>query len=496
MRSGKGELALVAPRGRRSHELAFLPAALEIVETPASPVGRAVAATIIAFFCLALAWACLGFIDIVASAPGKIIPSGRTKVIQPFEIGIVHAIDVQEGQTVEAGDVLIELDPTTSAAEQEHLASDLMASKLDVARLRAALTETGDAIAAFVPPSGAPASQVAVQRQLLESQIAEQNGKLAALDGQRAQKLAERTTVAATVDKLAALDGQRAQKLAERTTVAATVDKLEATIPVLKQRLDVRKYLSDKAYGSKITYLEALQDALEHEHDLAVQKSHFQEAEAALVALSGTREQTVSEYRHKLSVDLAAAEQKAAGLTQDFIKAHERTQRQVLTAPVDGTVQQFQVSTIGGVVTPAQQLMVIVPSDSRLVIEAMVQNKDIGFIAEGQEAEIKIDTFTFTKYGLLRGTVLTVSRDAIQRDKGDGTPQTKQGQPSAGQGAPELVYTARVSLDRTQMPVEGRMVNLESGMAVTVEIKTGRRRIIDYILSPLQRYSHESLRER
>jgi hemolysin D len=472
MKSGKGELALVAPRGRRSHELAFLPAALEIVETPASPVGRAVAATIIAFFCLALVWACIGKIDIVATAPGKIIPSGRIKIIQPFEIGVVHAIDVQEGQTVKAGDVLIELDPTTSEAEREHLASDLMASRLDVARLRAALTENGDPAAAFAPPAAAPPTQVAVQRELLASGIAEQNGKLAALDG------------------------QKAQKLAERATVAATIDKLQATIPVLKQRLEVRKYLADKEYGSKLTYLEALQASLEHEHDLVVEKSHYQEAEAALVALNGTREQTVSEYRRKLAVDLAAADQKVAGLTQDLIKARERTQRQVLTAPVDGTVQQVQVSTIGGVVTPAQQLMVIVPSDSRLVIEAMVQNRDIGFIAAGQEAEIKIDTFTFTKYGLLRGTVLTVSRDAIQRDKGEGSQPGGPGPQPGGQVSPDLVYTARVSLDRTQMPVEGRMVDLEPGMAVTVEIKTGRRRIIDYILSPLQRYSHESLHER
>jgi hemolysin D len=472
MKSGSGALALVAPRGRQSHELAFLPAALEIVETPASPLGRAVAGTIIAFFCLALAWAFWGTVDIVASAPGKIIPSGRTKMIQPFEIGIVRAIHVQEGQSVTAGDVLIELDPTTSEAEREHFASDLLASQIEIARLQAALARPGDAAAAFAPPENAPAEQVAVQRQLLESQIAEQNGKLAALDG------------------------QRAQKLAERATVGATIEKLQATIPVLKQRLEVRRYLSDREYGSKITYLEALQDSLEHEHDLVVQKSHYQEAEAALVALSGTREQTVSEYRHKLAVDLAGAAQKAAGLTQDLVKARERTQRQILLAPVDGTVQQVQVATIGGVVTPAQQLMVIVPSDSRLVIEAMVQNKDIGFIAAGEEAEIKIDTFTFTKYGLLRGTVLTVSRDAIARDKGDGSQQGGQGQQPGGQAAPDLVYTARVSLDRTQMPVEGRLVNLEPGMAVTVEIKTGNRRIIDYILSPLQRYSHESLRER
>jgi hemolysin D len=472
MKSGKGTIALVAPRGRRAHELAFLPAALEIVETPASPLGRAVAATIIAFFCLAVAWACWGTVDIVASAPGKIIPSGRSKVIQPFEIGTVRAIHVQEGQSVKAGDVLIELDPTVSEAEREHLASDLLAARLDIARLRAALSDTADPLAAFVPPAGASPAQVAVQRQLLESQIAEQSGKLAALDG------------------------QQAQKLAERATVGAAIEKLQATIPVLKKRLEVRKYLSDREYGSKITYLEVLQDALEHEHDLTVQKSHYQEAEAALVALKGTREQTVSEYRHKLSVDLANAGQKAAGLTQDLIKARERTQRQILTAPVDGTVQQLQVATIGGVVTPAQQLMVIVPSDSRLVIEATVQNKDIGFIEPGQEAEIKIDTFTFTKYGLLRGKVLTVSRDAIQRDKTDGSQQSLQGQQPGGQASPDLVYTARVSLDRTQMPVEGRLVDLEPGMAVTVEIKTGSRRIIDYILSPLQRFSHESLRER
>src|SRR6266705_911636 len=163
---------------RRDHELAFLPAALEIVETPPSPGGRAIGATIIAGFVLALAWACLGTVDIVATAPGKIIPSGRTKTIQPFEIGVVRAIHVHDGDTVKAGQVLIELDPTINAAEREHMQSDLIAAQLDVARLRAALADGPDPLAEFHPPDGASPSLVASQRQYLLTQTSEIRAKL------------------------------------------------------------------------------------------------------------------------------------------------------------------------------------------------------------------------------------------------------------------------------------------------------------------------------
>src|SRR5947207_15865509 len=156
-------------RRRRDHELAFLPAALEIVETPPSPVGRAIGATIIAVFVLALAWACVGTVDIVATAPGKIIPSGRSKIIQPFEIGVVRAIRVHDGDIVKAGQVLIELDPTINAAEREHLQNDLVAAELDIARLRAALADSPDPLTAFEPPAGANPALVATQRQYLIS---------------------------------------------------------------------------------------------------------------------------------------------------------------------------------------------------------------------------------------------------------------------------------------------------------------------------------------
>ncbi|HEY2528811.1 MAG TPA: HlyD family type I secretion periplasmic adaptor subunit [Xanthobacteraceae bacterium] len=464
-----------ANKGLDKHELAFLPAALEIVETPPSPVGRAIAFNIIALFCLALAWAVFGRVDIVASATGKIIPTGYTKVIQAFETGVVRAIHVHDGQAVRKGEVLIELDPTINQAETSHLESDLIAAKLDVARLRAALSD-GDVLASFKPPEGAPASLVAVQRKFLADQAAEQQAKLAVLDH------------------------QRAQREAERATIAATVNKLEASLPVLQQRLDIRKTLYDHTTGSKANYLELLQPFVEEQHELLVQKSKINEADSALAAIIEERAHTDAEYGRERLSELVEAERKARGLSDDVVKAQHRTQLQELVAPVDGIVQQLSVHSIGGVVTPAQTLLVVVPADSHLEIEATVLNRDIGFVRVGQEAQIKIDTFNFGRYGLLHGKVLNVSADAIMRDKSqdkagkDGS-QDAQNATSEPKGQ-ELVYAARVSLDHEQMQVDDQLVNLSPGMAVTVEIKTGTRRIISYLLSPLARYAQDSLRER
>jgi membrane fusion protein, hemolysin D len=459
----------------RRDELAFLPAALEIVETPPSPVGRAISVTIIAVFCIAFIWLSVGRVDIIATSTGKIIPTGRTKVIQPFETAVVRAIHVRDGQHVKAGDVLVELDPTISAAELGHLEGDLLATEIEIGRLRAALADRDDPIQKFVSPAGATPGQIATAHRFLTTQLAEQNAKIAAIEW------------------------QSAQKKAERTTAEATIEKIEALIPLLQQRVDVRKYLVEKEFGSKLQYLSDMQELVTQQKELVVQKSRYTEVDAALAGLDETRLRTEAEYNRILLDDLAKAEQKAAGLRQDVIKAEERTSLLRLTAQEDGVVQQLAVHSVGGVVTPAQTLMMLVPSTSRLEIEAMVPNRDIGFVRPGQRAAIKLDTFSFTRYGLRHGEVLSVSQDAITRDKpadknGDkgASTETSSSEPK-GQ---ELVYSARISLDRTQMQVDDKLVNLAPGMAVTVEIKTGSRRIIDYLLSPLLRYSEESLRER
>ncbi len=458
-------------KARSADELAFLPAALEIVETPPSPIGRAIGGVLIALFCASLAWSAWGTIDIVASAPGKVVSGGRSKVVQPFETGVVRAIRVQDGQSVKAGDVLIELDPTVNAAERDHLSNDLIAERLNIARLRAALTGSDD----FVAPADADPALVSTQRQLLANQVSEQRAKAASLAR------------------------QQAQKEAEHETIAATIHKLEALIPVIQLRVDIRKTLMEKEIGSKLTYYEIQQVLVDQQEELNVQKSHLHEAEAAVAAIRETRTQAIAEYSKGLSDDLAKSEQKANGLAQDLIKAQQKMRLQQLTSPVDGVVQQLAVHTVGGVVTPAQSLMVIVPDDSALEIEAMVSNRDIGFVAPGQSAEIKVDTFNFTRYGLLHGEVLGVSQDAIIRDR----PPERSSERALGTqndssepNGQELNYSARVSLDRSQMQVEDRMVSLAPGMAVTVEIKTGQRTVLDYLLSPLRRYRQEILRER
>jgi hemolysin D len=476
MKSAKNVVEFPKQRDRRQKdELAFLPAALEIVETPPSPIGRAIGVSIIALFAAAIAWACIGTVDIVAVAPGKIIPSGRIKVIQPFETGVVRAIEVRDGQRVNAGDVLLELDPTINSAELEHLRSDRLAAQLEAARLRAVLDGGNDPLAHFKPPEGAPADLVSVQRRFLVSQAAEQAAKIAGIDR------------------------QIAQKQAERATTQASIDKLKATIPPLEERVGIRKQLFNEKLGSKLLYLSELQDLVSARQDVLVQQSRYGEAAAAIAALVESRNRAVAEYQRAVSDDLVKAEQKAAGLAQDIIKAEERTRLQKLTAPVDGVVQQLAMHTIGGVVTPAQTLMIIVPLESHLEVEAMISNRDIGFIEAGQKAAIKIDTFNFTRYGLLHGKVLNVSQDAITRDK----PQDRGSEKVLGAETTssepkgqELIYLARVSLDRTQMQIDSKKVNLVPGMAVTVEIKTGERTIISYLLSPLMRYRQESLRER
>lgn len=171
-------------------------------------------------------------------------------------------------------------------------------------------------------------------------------------------------------------------------------------------------------------------------------------------------------------------EVRSAGLAQELAKAEKRSGLQRITAPVDGVVQQLAVHTVGGVVTPAQSLMVVVPQDATLEVEAKVQNKDIGFVHEGQEAVVKIDAFPFTKYGVINARVLSVSNDVIEDEKMG------------------WVFGARLAMSSSTLPVNGRDVKLSPGMSVMIEVKTGERRLIEYFLSPVLRGANESVRER
>ncbi len=454
-------------------EIEFYPAALEILETPPSPLGRAISAVIISFFLLALAWACIGTVDIIATAQGKIIPTGRTKIIQPLESGVVRSIHVHDGQEVKAGDILIEIDSTINESERDRLHSEYMTAALDTARLKAALSMDNDVESKFTPPEDASESQIATQKSLLTHQLEEIHAKLTGIDRQIAQN-----------------EGNLA-------AVSATINKLTESIPMLEERTKMHKTLSDKGYGSKLDTLTAQQDLVEHVQELNVQKGRLAEATGALESLKEQRKQAQAEYQHNNLDKLADSEQRAASLKEQWLQASQKFRLQTLKSPVDGTVQQLAVHTEGGVVTSAEALMAIVPADSHIEIEAMVSNRDIGFVHEGQEVEVKVDTFNFTRYGLLHGHVISVSQDAIARSKPDDKSSRSVGaeNDSSELQGQELVYAARISLEETSMDIDGRMVGLTPGMAVTAEIKTGSRHIISFLLSPLHRHMQQSMRE-
>ena len=231
-------------------------------------------------------------------------------------------------------------------------------------------------------------------------------------------------------------------------------------------------------FVSRHGYLEREQERIEQEADLANQRSRLREIEATLREVQGQRQALMAETRRATLDSTTEAQQRLDALGQEWKKADSRGRLMRLTSPVDGTVQQLVVHTEGGVVTEAQPLMVIVPSDNPLEVEAFFENKDIGFVKTGQEAEVKIETFQYTKYGTLDAEVSSVSHDAINDEKRG------------------LIYSSRVRMAKTTLMVDGTEVSLSPGMAVTVEVKTGQRRVIEYFLAPLLQHTSESLRER
>lgn len=437
----------IVPQGRAAE---FLPAVLEIQDAPPSPIGRAIAGTIMLVFAAGILWSSIGTIDIVAVAPGKTIPSGYSKVVQPLDSGVITAIHVRDGVEVKKGDSLIELDPTQSSADREKASNEYHSAQLDAARLRAVLSSGNR----FEVPPGSDPKLAAVQQQMLRDQVAEYQARVEA-----AQHTVDQRTAAVQVTK-------------------ENVRRLEATVPIEEQRAQAyRKLLEDK-YVSEMDYLQFEQQRIDKKQELAGQRYQLKQNQSALAEAGKNYQVLISEFKKTRQQELSDAETKANSLMQEFVKASQKTGLQRLASPIDGVVQQLAVHTVGGVVTPAQQLLVVVPKEHQLEVEAWVENKDIGFVRKGQPVEIKVESFPFTVYGIIQGKVVSVSDDAV--------PQEKVG----------LIYAARVSMDRSTMQVEGRDVRLSPGMGVTAEIKTGQRRLIEFFLSPLLKSVQETARER
>ena len=437
---------------RTRDELEFLPAALEVLETPPRPLARAVALLIAAFFGASFVWSIFGRIDTVAVAQGQVIPTERVKLIQPLENAIVRAIYVHDGARVKAGDLLIELDPTEAEANVEALRTDLLKAQLDASVTAALLKDSPET--SFKVPAGASGTLVEASRSQMLGKFEKLKAALAAIE--------------ADIDEL------RGQLVSFETQLK----KAENIQPLIAERLDDLQILNDKQLARKPDVLAARQQQIENRSEILTATSGIKQALARIEARLSKRDEIKATARADVLQRRGEALRRVASLEQQVRKEERRLTDRQLRAPLDGTIFGLAVFTVGGVVTTKDVLLRLVPEGSRLEVEAVILNRDIGFIEKGQLVEIKLETFPFTRFGLIEGEVKEVWRDAIQDEK-------------LG-----LVYKAIISLKQDKILVGSKWVELAPGMSVQAEIKTGDRRVISYFLSPLLRYRDESLRER
>lgn len=443
------------PPPRTPDELAFLPAHLELTDTPVSPSIRWTMRLIIALFCVALLWSIFGKLDIVAVAPGKTVAGSRTKTLQPAETAVVRRILVQDGQTVKQGQLLIELDATAAGADYAKAGDALLAARLSERRLSAlANALTSGQTPRFGESAELPANRVQAEQQLAASQFATYQ--------------AQRENLRAAI----------AQRGAELQTVQTMIDPLAESARIAASRARDYAGLLEGKYVGRHDYLLREQERIAAERDLAAQRSRLHETRAALHAAQEELRVLESDMQRQTLDQLRQAREQIGQFAPEVAKTGQRDKLMQLRAPVNGTVQQLAVHTVGGVVTPAQPLLAIVPSNEALEVEATVLNKDIGFVRPGQRATVKVESFPYTRYGYLEGEVMSVSHDAAQDEK-------------LG-----LVFPARVRLRRDRLNIDGVNVALTPGMSLSVEIKTGKRRVIDYLLSPLRTHVQEAGRER
>ncbi|ASL46264.1 Leukotoxin export protein LtxD [Burkholderia sp. AD24] len=439
---------------RLIHELAFLPAQLELVETPVHPAPRWAMRILILVSLLTLLVGILGRLDIVVTATGKFVPNDRVKVIQPAITGVVREILVRDGQQVKAGQLLLKLDATQATADARKTSSSRLDAELAVARANALLDaqrDGRDPVLGSVE-NATPDRMLAAQR-LAEGAYREYRDSM-----DRAQ--------AELLKQEAALDGMRQE-----------IAKLRATAPLAREQANDYRALAADKYVSTTDYLDRETAAINQEHGLSVQRSHARELAAGLAGQRVQIGAIASKFKHDQLDELEKATQQVAQSRAESAKAQTREALFSLATPVSGTVQQLATHTLGGVVTTAQSLMEIIPDDT-LEVEAQLENRDVGFVEVGQAVAVKIEAFPYARYGLIDGRVASVSNNAVQSRKTG------------------LTFPVRIRLTSNRLRIESRWITLTPGMAVTADIKTGRRSVAGYFLGPLIESAQESMRER
>ncbi len=423
----------------------FKPLLVEIEDRPINPLGRALLWTIIIFMVLGSIWLYMGKIDIVVSARGKIIPFGDVKILQPIETGVISKILIREGEFVSKGQTLVEIDPSVTETNLESKQKNLEHLEVETARLIALIE--GKEFMSY--PSCKDSTILATQQLIFQ-----------------ATKL-----------------GFKQQHLLIKKQILQIKEQFKST-KIDKNRLEQHRNnakIREKNLLEVIDIIERSEydnihkEVIEHEEQIRMKDHEIVQLTEKLNELDEQNLLITQEYQNKLLEELILKRKEAALLKVEIESIKFRKAKQKITSPVDGYVSRLMIHTIGGVVTPAEKLISIVPKNAPLIIKATVLNQDIGFIKEGMDAAIKIDTFNFQKYGLIPATVTHISDDAIDDEK---------------LGA---IYEIYLEPKKTSLMVKGEEVTLTSGMSVSAELKVGKRRVIEFFIYPLIKYLDEGM---
>lgn len=434
-------------------ETQFLPAALEVIETPPPPMGRAIVWLVICASVGAVAWSFLSHIETVAVAEGRLVPAGRLRSVDAAETGVVREIAVREGEHVLKGRTLISLDPTTADADAGAARTELSAASLARARAQALLGYSSGAGGRFVAPKDANPDASEAERKFVEARIRE-------LEARRGGVRERRAAALATV------------RLAD-----ANIAKLEQTIPLAGQQLRAYESLAEKGYASQLRLIQEKERAVSLREELRGERARREEALAQVAALDRELAQVSQAFAGEAAQELSEAEAIVATRGEAVRKAGQRQALQTLAAPVSGVVQEVAVTTVGEVAEVGQTLVTIVPDGEALVVEALVLNKDVGSLRLDAPVAVKLEAYPFTRHGTLKGVLANISPDSIVDERRG------------------LVFPVRVRLDVTASQLADRRIRLSPGMAASVEIVTGYRRIVDYLWSPIAKATSEAARE-
>jgi len=436
--------------------LDFAPGLLAIQERAPGRLPRVVLWTVVGLVASLLVWSVLGKLSIIARAPGRLVPQTYVQIVQPAKAGIVQAIQVHEGETVIAGQVLMRMDAHDAQTEEQVLQTEFALRSLRRRRIAAELT--GHPLIAR--PTDPPALLAEARAQYRDDRASYRN-------------------------RLAMARAALAKARREAAAGQDVLTKLTAVTPLVKAQADAYARLGKGGYVPRMQVISKEQAYLEAAQDRRAQRQTVASLQAAVILAQQEVAEVRAKYRDRLRKAWVAAESRYRTVQAALVKQTHRVHLLALRAPQSGIVMDLATHTVGTVVAPGTVLVTLVPNHEPLMATVRVKNADVGFVHEGQAVHVQVAAYPFQKYGLLSGKITYLSADATHASS------TRPGV-AHGQRAPASTFKAIITLKQQVLSAHGEHLPLVPGMQVVAEIHEGHRSVIGYLLSPVAKALHDS----